>query len=555
MYFYELSNSFNYLLNNYLQSSSTTDKDLIEHINFIKNAINFNIELLNTKINYKSYDFSPQTKIASYLNNNIKKAINTHTVNNTYTSDNKVINNTYNKYYIQTNKNSKELNRKDIILSVINSQVSYINYNVDCIDIQTKKLILEAKNKINYNKKIWDKVKTITNDYEFVCINTCKLFDYTASFKNKYIGTLKLKYNNNNVYVNTSNLQVSKLNTLSRSFYKMIEMLNVFLKDEINLYSIRTLHLAEGPGGFIEALCYVRNEILESRNSENNDIYFGMTLLEDTDTNIPSWKKSVEFLKNNHKNVKIITGVDNTGNLFNVENIKHLFYRFKNNKCDFITGDGGFDFSDDVKNQEIMASKLIWSQFISGIACLKINGTFILKIFDINNKLTSDILFISYLLFKKICIYKPKTSRLANSEKYIVCMGFKGCSDDVIMNFINLLDEWNNSDACNNLLCNLLLESKLTNKKTVINNYNYKQINKLHFDEKLQSIVEIFYTFIRELNKHIITNQLNNINNTLYYCNLLKNKKLYFRTINDRLCKQKLNAIEWCKVNNIPYYN
>lgn len=536
MYFYELSNSFNHLLNNYLQTSNTYDKMLIESINFIINNIHFNTELLDINISYKSYDFSSKTKTSSYLNNNIKTYLNT---NNSYKS----------------NIKDRNINRRDIILSVINSQISYINYNVDCVDIQTKKIILAAKSKINYNKKIWDKVKTITNDYEFVCINTCKLFDYNASFKSKYIGTLKIKHNNNNIYVNTSNLQISKLNTLSRSFYKMIEMIYVFFKDEANLYNIRTLHLAEGPGGFIEALCYVRNKILNSRNIENNDIYFGMTLLKDNDINIPSWKKSVEFLKNNHKNVKIITGIDNTGNLFNIENIKHLFNRFKNNKCDFITGDGGFDFSVDVKNQEIMASKLIWSQFISGIACLKVNGTFILKIFDINNKLTSDILFISYLLFKKICIYKPKTSRLANSEKYIVCSEFKGCSDSVIINFINLLDEWNNTDASNNLLCNLLLESKLTNKKTLIHNYNYNQINKLLFNKKLNYVVEIFYTFIREINKHIITNQLKNINNTLYFCNLLKNDKLYFNTINDRLCMQKLNAVEWCKNNNIPYYN
>ena len=51
--------------------------------------------------------------------------------------------------------------------------------------------------------------------------------------------------------------------------------------------SIDTFHLAEGPGGFIEAIAHKRNNI--------GDTYYGMTLLDDNPS-VPAWKKSGEFL-------------------------------------------------------------------------------------------------------------------------------------------------------------------------------------------------------------------------------------------------------------------
>ena len=47
-----------------------------------------------------------------------------------------------------------------------------------------------------------------------------------------------------------------------------------------------------GPGGFIEALSFLRNNI--------NDSYVGMTLI-DNDVNVPGWKKSSAFLEKHKK--------------------------------------------------------------------------------------------------------------------------------------------------------------------------------------------------------------------------------------------------------------
>jgi hypothetical protein len=74
--------------------------------------------------------------------------------------------------------------------------------------------------------------------------------------------------------------------------------------------------LAEGPGGFIEAISYLRKC--------DKDSYIGMTLqdIDKNDHNIPAWKKSEAFLKAN-KNIYLENGVDQTGNLLSVENFEY----------------------------------------------------------------------------------------------------------------------------------------------------------------------------------------------------------------------------------------
>ena len=82
---------------------------------------------------------------------------------------------------------------------------------------------------------------------------------------------------------------------LSRSYFKLWEIMCDFnLLQEKRKCSI--LCLAEGPGGFIEALINYR------KNKYTDDI-LGITL-KSTDKDVPGWKKSSNFLKNN-KNIKI----------------------------------------------------------------------------------------------------------------------------------------------------------------------------------------------------------------------------------------------------------
>jgi 23S rRNA U2552 (ribose-2'-O)-methylase RlmE/FtsJ len=255
--------------------------------------------------------------------------------------------------------------------STISQSLSHYLYNI--------------KEKITTKEKQWDIYKKYTNPYEYI----------------HTVVPLKKK-------------PVSKYKPLSRSYFKMIEIMNTFhmnYREPINSF-----HLAEGPGGFIEAL-------VKSRNCKE-DKYIGMTLLDENknDSNIPAWKKSELFLKSN-PNVYLENGEDQTGNILSLENFEYVVEKYPS-KMDLITADGGFDFSIDFNLQECSIGKLLFAQVAYALCLQKYKGKFILKIFDCFMQHTIDILYILSSFYEKVYIMKPQTSRYANSEKYVVCIGF-----------------------------------------------------------------------------------------------------------------------------------
>jgi 23S rRNA U2552 (ribose-2'-O)-methylase RlmE/FtsJ len=269
--------------------------------------------------------------------------------------------------------------------------------------------LYDIKERIHLYEKEWDIYKRYTNPYEYIHTPVPSSYNQTdaKSFSNKYRGF---------------NRSISKYKPLSRSYFKMIEITNFFRLLDVNETSIKSIdspissfHLAEGPGGFIEALVNMREN--------KNDAYIGITILDDVyDPNIPAWKKSEYFLKEN-PNVFIETGADKTGDILSIANFDYCINKY-GSKMDIITGDGGFDFSVDFNSQEINISRLLFAQVAYAICLQKQKGSFILKIFDCFMQHTLDILAILSSFYEKVYITKPQTSRYANSEKYIVCKGF-----------------------------------------------------------------------------------------------------------------------------------
>ena len=324
-----------------------------------------------------------------------------------------------------------------------------------------------------YNNK-WDKIKKYTYIYE-------------------YINSTNKKHNINN--------PICKINPISRSFFKMIEICNTFdILNDFPIKSLKSYHLAEAPGGFVEALSYLRNNM--------NDNYYGMTLLNNDKSYIPKWKYS-KYLSNNFN---IEYGFSGNGDLMCNENLLYI-YNLHKNSCQIVTGDGGFDFTNNFDNQEINISKLILCQIAFAIACQAKGGCFILKIFDIFTEITLDLIYLLCNLYEEVYIYKPYTSRSANSEKYIVCKHFR--LDDTI--FYNLFFY--------NILGNL-------------NNNYIKRLFKfnlpLHFINKIENI-----------NSIIGKKQIDNINYTIHM--------IQTNRINIDLNKNITKCINWCKNNNLPY--
>lgn len=188
------------------------------------------------------------------------------------------------------------------------------------------------------------------------------------------------------------------------------------LSEATEFIAIRTFHLAEGPGGFIEAVC--------NRRNNREDQYYGMTILVDEyDDNVPAWNKTGHFLAQ-HPNIVIETGADGTGNLLHIENYDYCVAKYAGT-MDLVTADGGFDFSKDFNKQEVSITNLLWGQVCYALALQRKGGNFVLKIFDCFYEHTIDILYILSAFYSEVHVSKLQTSRVGNSEKYVVCKGFR----------------------------------------------------------------------------------------------------------------------------------
>ena len=286
--------------------------------------------------------------------------------------------------------------------------------------------------------------------------------------------------------------------------------------------SIRSFHLAEGPGGFIEALCYLR--------ANPNDTYYGMTLVDETPNSAcPGWKKSKFFLEKNPY-VKLEYGKDGTGNLLSLENYLHCCNKYKHT-MDFITADGGFDFSSDFNHQELLAQTLVVSEVLYALSLQKTGGTFVLKIFDTFTRVTIDIIHLLSSFYSDVIIIKPNTSRIANSEKYVVCKGFKEPASvssrnkmiDVFSVFFKKLHELSQVSTYGQVSIDAILSSTA--------------FHKLHIIHRIE-----------EVNAILGQQQIENIISTVSLVHSkLADRVDYYKKAHIQKC------IEWCERYNIPY--
>jgi hypothetical protein len=296
--------------------------------------------------------------------------------------------------------------------------------------------LLNCKNLINnyhYNRQ-WDKYKRITNDYELVSGN----------------------------YYNAPAL--SSTHNVSRSFYKLIEIIH----DVIGINFVKTrkdamtcAFLAEGPGGFIEAFIDLRRD---SRGEGIDDELFGMTLQSQC-KKIPRWRVGKEYLQANP--VNFLTGADKTGNLYNILNIDDIISTIGANKCDLVTGDGGFDFSSDYDSQEVASLKLIACELYAAMRLQRLGGCSVIKVFDLWKPGTHSILDIVFKSYKDVYLFKPLTSRPANSEKYLVSVGFLGTNEKDLEMLREFITDTKGVKALNGDRATYLLECLCEINKTL----------------------------------------------------------------------------------------
>lgn len=347
-------------------------------------------------------------------------------------------------------------------------------------------LLTKYKNKITeyYKNRLWDRYKKLSNEYEHI------------------------------FYSPNSNTNISLYNPVSRSFFKLWEILHDFKEATFinSLDPLKCVFLAEGPGGFFEAFHKKRKEI----GIDTLDSYYGITLRSNNNKNIPDWKMQ-DLLP-----INISYGKDGTGNLYKLDNIHHFAKVVGYHSVDFITADGGFDFSSNFNNQEEQSFKLILSEVITTLHLQKMGGSFLLKIYDCFNNDTIYLIDVLKSCYNNLYFIKPLTSRPANSERYILCEGFTGCQKSCIENLEGILVQ--------------------RNKTNIINIQQTKQIN-LSYDVVYNVVLYNMYYTIR---------QILYIQRTINYINFFR-KQTGDSVLNNILEKHTLKSKKWCKKYLIPY--
>ncbi len=339
------------------------------------------------------------------------------------------------------------------------------------------------------HQNTWDEYKKITNPYEFVFLSLARRMQYS----------------------------VAKKIPLSRSYYKMIEIWqSLGLADSIPKEFI-TAHSAEGPGGFIEA-------IIDIAAKKDFTLLGSLAMtLRSTDKNIPGWKKSQAFL---HKNpgVEITYGKDNTGNLYNLENHtafkEILALKSQSGKAHLYTADGGFDFTNDFNNQEENVIQLLLAEILLGLTVLEKGGVLIIKFFDTVLQPTLEMLYITTRHFREWTISKPKTSRAANSERYLVCRGYLGPQEDAIRIFSKALSP---------------TKTQGKNILSFLDTTTHKEQEYLEFEKEIMFFQELFSKCQIEAIKRTLT-----IIET-------KSTAMLQAQINENISR----SIEWCTLHNI----
>jgi len=193
-----------------------------------------------------------------------------------------------------------------------------------------------------------------------------------------------------------------KKQVISRAYFKLYEIIYfepILLNEKLTCFFI-----CEAPGGFIECITDIRRK----KNLRTDYI---------------SISKQDPLIKyDNYLEENNLFYGDITENIN--EKINKILLKFPNG-VDIVTADGGFDVKI-FEAQEIISSKLLLCEIYLALKTQKIGGMFIIKFFDMfsHNSIIYYMLLCTFYNYVKII--KPQTSRNCNSERYIVCYGYKG---------------------------------------------------------------------------------------------------------------------------------
>lgn len=416
-------------------------------------------------------------------------------------------------YKLETGKSDildKKPDHENLLLSPTISQPlislgfqTFLHRTKNAMSITNK---LDTKNKFYY----------VVNPFEHVISN------YEDSLNNLTKTYLNIK---------DTHIKDEAPDILSRAFYKMWEML--FLFDLASKKEMTVASLAEGPGAFIQAVINFRQKL---GSGVNKDKIFGVTIHPEQDKYIEMGQQFLGYYEENHPGLLNIhetvssvqalksKGKDN-GDITQIKTISAFKKDIEKSKtyADLVTADGGFKWKNE-NYQEQEAYQLILGEIVAALKVQAKEGHFILKVFETFTHTSIKIIYLLSSFYDETYIYKPLFSRESNSEKYIICKGFK---------YDQKKDE-------------ALLETKLKNLEQILVGMNTDKFV-MDIFPKLNIPREYLDTF-RYLNTKIANKQQTMINDIVTYIK----ENNYFGDRYHKYREEQINSTKWWVSNFYP---
>ena len=399
----------------------------------------------------------------------------------------------YNKHALQV-----VLNKKDEVLEQfysLDTQLNYIliHYNDKTSKTYNKHALDNIKSKTLQSYKFeilsdyYERINSANKVKQYLLDDLNSKYENKIDDDNEHENKINIKHilykfdylygfsKNLCHYINNNN--VNNINSLpiyvGNSFLKLWEILSSFNIIPYSTKQFKVFHLAEPTGQMIICAKHWAERKCSSLDMKNYDWLANTfnpyntnntksTNSNNTTGNIDnSQGDEYELIKNNYN--RWLWGADNSGDITNSDNIKSIMNDIKNkwlsknnSKLDLIISDGSILPNN---TDELFRQKFELAKVVSVIACSSIGGSCCIKhyipyktVYNYDKTDTADILeasgfFINYLylyyvVFDSIRLFKPHTSNADTTEFYIIGKGFTGIENSQLEKLFKLLDNF-----------------------------------------------------------------------------------------------------------------
>ncbi|XP_053684883.1 cap-specific mRNA (nucleoside-2'-O-)-methyltransferase 2 [Sabethes cyaneus] len=200
--------------------------------------------------------------------------------------------------------------------------------------------------------------------------------------------------------------------------YECVAAYELVPRDRKELFSV---HLCEAPGAFITGL----NHYLQLNRKGIRWQWFANTLNPYYEGNcLGNMITDDRFIY--HTLDSWCFGEDFTGDVMKRANLDAIVRRSKQfREVNLVTADGSIDCLDIPEAQEEHVSHLHLAEAVTALKILTVGGSLILKMFTLFEHCSVNLLYLLYVCFEQLNVFKPCTSKPGNSEVYIIAKGFR----------------------------------------------------------------------------------------------------------------------------------